>query len=184
MQRFLTQADQFIDAFGKIRVKPRATKHQITNVENWLHRGAIESKEAAFVKRESDLISIHSRPRPPLLQWLESFGKVQTWGPFKAKIRPDLHVQSTATKYSSNEKFDTFGTVSVISMGLIMLLAPLWWLNHVSASEKRLGIITVFLVIFVAIMSTATIHRPFEVVAASAAYAAVLMVFMQIQKTS
>lgn len=65
-------------------------------------------------------------------------------------------------------------------MGLIMLLAPMWWLDHVSDSEVRLGIITVFLTAFVGVMSTATVHRPFEVVAASAAYAAVLMVFMQI----
>jgi hypothetical protein len=61
-----------------------------------------------------------------------------------------------------------------------MLLGPMWWLEFVSNSKTRLLIITLFLTLFMALMSTATVNRPFEVVAASAAYAAVLMVFMQI----
>lgn len=63
-----------------------------------------------------------------------------------------------------------------------MLLAPMWWLEFVSGSKKRLAIITAFLVVFILAMATATVNRPFEVVAATAAYAAVLMVFMQIDE--
>jgi hypothetical protein len=184
MACILTPADQFIDAFGKIRARSRAEERQVNNVKNWLNsRNAIRLDEAAFVNHTSDLISIISHSRPPLVRWLASCRKLRSWGLFKAKYRPDLHVQSAATRYSSNEIFDTLGTTSLILMGLIMLLAPLWWLDNASGSQKRLGIITGFIVVFLAIMSTATIHRPFEVIAASAAYAAVLMVFMQIQKT-
>jgi hypothetical protein len=69
---------------------------------------------------------------------------------------------------------------TIILMGLVMLLAPLWWLEKVSSSETRLKIITGFIIVFMVAMSTATVNRPFEVVASTAAYAAVLMVFMQI----
>jgi di/tricarboxylate transporter len=90
-----------------------------------------------------------------------------------------LHIKSTATVYSSTQKFDTLTTICIILVGLVMLLAPMWWLEYVSTSVIRLKIITGFIYVFIAIMSTATVNRPFEVVAAMAAYAAVLMVFMQ-----
>jgi hypothetical protein len=61
-----------------------------------------------------------------------------------------------------------------------MLLAPLWWLEYTKTSEKRLGIITGFIIVFVGVLLCATANRAFEVVACTAAYAAVLMVFMQI----
>lgn len=69
-----------------------------------------------------------------------------------------------------------------MAMGLVMLLAPMWWLEYASDGDTRLKIITGFLCVFICLMSTATVNRPFEVVAATAAYAAVLMVFMQIDE--
>jgi hypothetical protein len=88
-------------------------------------------------------------------------------------------VDSKSTVYSSDEKFERFTTRSIIIIGLIALLTPMW-LEFVSASKARLGIITSFICAFIFVMSVATHNRPFEVVAATAAYAAVLMVFMQI----
>lgn len=64
-----------------------------------------------------------------------------------------------------------------------MILGPLWWLEFVSGSRKRLAIISGFLAVFMVLMNLATINRPFEVVASAAAYAAVLMVFMQIESS-
>jgi uncharacterized membrane protein len=89
-------------------------------------------------------------------------------------------MKSAATAYSSDQAFEQFTTLGIIFLGLIMLLAPMWWLECVSDSKARLRIITGFVVVFILAMTTATINRPFEVVAATAAYAAVLMVFMQI----
>jgi hypothetical protein len=89
-------------------------------------------------------------------------------------------MDSEETVYSSDEKFERFTTASIILIGLVMLLAPMWWLEFTSASKVRLGVITGFICAFISIMSVATSNKPFEVVAATAAYAAVLMVFMQI----
>jgi hypothetical protein len=149
-------------------------------VNNWLDRGAIVKTEAEFATHASDLISINSRSRAPLGQWLEACRKLHLWRIFRAKDVPDLHIKSAATVYSSNQMFDTLTTGAIILMGLVMLLAPLWWLEKVSSSETRLKIITGFIIVFMVAMSTATVNRPFEVVASTAAYAAVLMVFMQI----
>ena len=68
-------------------------------------------------------------------------------------------------------------------LGVAMLVGPLWWLQYLSAknnTEHRLAVITGFLVVFTILLSILTVARPFEVLAATAAYAAVLMVFMHI----
>ncbi|KAF2132947.1 hypothetical protein P153DRAFT_309790, partial [Dothidotthia symphoricarpi CBS 119687] len=179
LSRQLLHYNQYIDSFSKVRARPRAKPRQIRNVCNWLARDAIDPDEAAFIDHKSDLISINSRNRPPLGQWLEACSKLHFFKLFKAKQLDDLHVQSASTTYSDNTKFEGFTNISIILIGLVMLLAPMWWLEYVSTSETRLKIITGFIVAFIAMMSTATINRPFEVVAATAAYAAVLMVFMQ-----
>ena len=69
-----------------------------------------------------------------------------------------------------------------------MLIGPLWWLNHLAVDganlAPRLGVITGFLVFFVFLISLLTNAKPFEVIAATAAYGAVLMVFMQLGRST
>ncbi|OAK93539.1 hypothetical protein IQ06DRAFT_321576 [Phaeosphaeriaceae sp. SRC1lsM3a] len=176
----LLQYNQFINAFSKVRARPRAENRQIDNVVHWLERKAITKNEAAFIQKKGDLITINSRSLPPLGQWIEACQRLHLWKMFRAKFVPDVHVKSAMTVYSSDEKFDRVTTGSIIVIGLLMLLAPMWWLEFTSTSIVRLGIITGFVCAFISIMSMSTTNRPFEVVAATAAYAAVLMVFMQI----
>lgn len=47
-------------------------------------------------------------------------------------------------------------------------------------NTKRLGVITAFILLFTSLLASATVAKPFEVLAATAAYSAVLMVFLQI----
>ena len=64
-----------------------------------------------------------------------------------------------------------------------MLIGPLWWLQrtiHSWSPEGLLGVITGFIGLFTFLLGTVTVAQPFEVLAATAAYAAVLMVFLQI----
>lgn len=65
-----------------------------------------------------------------------------------------------------------------------MLIAPLWLLQYVYIAEPdmkaRLKVISGFLVGFTALLNIVAVARPFEVLAATAAYGAVLMVFMQL----
>lgn len=126
------------------------------------------------------MISINSRERPPLGEWIESCQKLQLSKPFRAKPEVGNYAVSADTRYSSNARFEAFTKIMMILGGLLMLLAPIWWLEFVSDIKVRLGVITGFLCVFISVMATAT-SRPFEAVAATAAYAAVLMVFMQIE---
>ena len=67
-----------------------------------------------------------------------------------------------------------------------MLIGPLWLLQHFSTDSVqtnlsvRLVIITFFLIGFAVLLTIITVARPFETLAATAAYGAVLMVFMQL----
>lgn len=173
-------ADQYIEAFSRVRSRPKAEKRQTSNVQNWLARGAISEAESAFSKYGHDMISIGLRSRPPLGRWLESIPSLHLMRPFRARPSP-LKKASQSTSYSSNTSFDRFTDTTVVTGGLTMLLAPLWWLEFTSSSVTRLEIISGFVCMFALVMMLATVNRPFEVVASAAAYSAVLMVFMQIK---
>ncbi|KAF2622058.1 hypothetical protein BU25DRAFT_443440 [Macroventuria anomochaeta] len=182
----LLQYNSYINAFSKVRARPAAEARQVRNLQNWsldaegLDREVIDLRELEFAKHRHDLISISSRERPPLGEWLESCQKLQLSKVFREKAQNGKHVVSAATQYTSNARFELLTKGLIITGGLVMLLAPIWWLAFVSDTKKRLGIITAFVCIFISVMATAT-NKPFEAVAATAAYAAVLMVFMQVE---
>ena len=96
---------------------------------------------------------------------------------------PD-NFESETTTYSEEGRIDKFVTCVTIGLGLVMLIAPLWLLQYVYSAEPdmkaRLKIITGFLIAFTIFVSIVAVARPFEVLAATAAYGAVLMVFMQL----
>jgi hypothetical protein len=72
--------------------------------------------------------------------------------------------------YERNESINGFVTMVVCLIGLIMLIAPLWILNYVFGSSARLEIITAFVVVFLCLIQSVTIAKPFETLAATAAY--------------
>ncbi|KAF2107349.1 hypothetical protein BDV96DRAFT_506545, partial [Lophiotrema nucula] len=66
------------------------------------------------------------------------------------------------------------------TLGMIMLIAPLWILAFVDHIVNRLAVITTFLVFFLCLVTFTTAAKPFESLGATAAYAAVLVVFPQV----
>ena len=167
--------------FSKIRARPKAEARQINNLKEFKRRNAIKAEEMEFMKEEHehDLISINDHPSTPLGKMLAATRLIRLSRFMQAK---PVGGQSSSqyTHYASDEALGNLSTGSIIVLGLFMLLGPIWWLEYVSDSKVRLGIITGFLAFFMGLMSLATVNRPFEVVASSAAYAAVLMVFMQV----
>ena len=93
----------------------------------------------------------------------------------------DFEMQTTV--YNKDRLFEKIMTVFTIIVGLGMLIGPLWLLQHLSTEpsnlQVRLGVITGFIALFTILTSLFTGAKAFEVLAATAAYGAVLMVFMQ-----
>lgn len=63
---------------------------------------------------------------------------------------------------------DALVTFIVTSVGLGMLIGPLWLLNNYADQRTRLQIISGCLVVFSGLLSIVTVARPFETLAATA----------------
>jgi hypothetical protein len=75
---------------------------------------------------------------------------------------------------------DAFMSMIITAVGLGTLIGPLWILKNQTSDSTHLWTISSFLSGFNVFISIATVAKPFESLAATAAYAAVLMVFMQL----
>lgn len=64
-----------------------------------------------------------------------------------------------------------------------MLIAPIWLLQNLSTEKpglnRQLTVITVFMIAFTIMIHARTAAKPYETLAATAAYGVILMVFMQ-----
>lgn len=157
----------------------------MTSISTWLsnEQNAILDEEAVYISKTSDLVQLVPKPITPLRQLLERssrFRLSRLW----AKRPPDLPTHSVShpgtVHYSSDARIDRFIGVTITVLGMGMLIAPLWVLAYTEVMWKRLCVITGFIVLFLGLVAFTTVARPFESLAASAAYAAVLVVFLQI----
>lgn len=73
---------------------------------------------------------------------------------------------------------ETFVTIVVTLTGLLMLIVPLWVLEFLSKPVAQLGAICGFISLFLAFVSCVTVARPFESLAATAAYV-ILFLFLK-----
>jgi len=177
----LQKYNEYMLSFSQIRTRRSAQEYQIGNVEAWFwnHPAAIVKEEQGYVRKAGDVVALVARVKSPLRLLLEKFSSVLTCSLFRAKKRKD-QIQSPTTSYYSNTKFDAFVTTVLIFSGILLLLGPMWTLQYMTNNTKRLGVITAFILLFTSLLASATVAKPFEVLAATAAYSAVLMVFLQI----
>jgi hypothetical protein len=174
------EQDDLVNSFSQLKAKETARPHQIRNIENLFHNNddnLINPKQQHFRDHPSDLFPIVSKPAVPLVSLLHR----QDWTRqiFKLRDRTDK-ASTTDTTYSSARGIETATSLIILSTGLAMAFGSIWWLNYVKNDEHRLGIITVSGTIFTALAYLAAGPRPFEILAAFAAYLAVLMIYLQI----
>ena len=120
------------------------------------------------MRKGGDVVALVTRVKSPLRLLLEKCQPLLTSRMFRANLRAD-HVKSATTTYHSNTGFDAFVTAVLIILGLTLLLVPMWTLQFMTDDVKRLGIITGFILLFTSLLASATVAKPFEVLAATAA---------------
>ena len=105
-----------------------------------------------------------------LLERSQSFRLSSLWRTDSTAITSTKsHIESDEVYYSSDKSIDQFVTAIILFVGVAMLIAPLWILQFVQGSVNRLGVITVFIVLFLVLLSGTTIAKPFESLAGAAA---------------
>jgi hypothetical protein len=181
--------DKHLTVYGQLRDRESAQQTQVQNVKNWLryrsnpnaaNTGPVLDKEIQYLDAGSDLICMvpqHSSP----LERLLGRARFCRWLTRKHPKRGQT-ADCNATYYSAKKMEWLANTITVV-LGLMMLYGPMWWLNSAVDDVHRLAIITVFVFFFAIGLSLIGSGKPFETLAATAAYAAVLMVFMQKQSS-
>lgn len=129
---------------------------------------AVAKEEQEFVRKAGDVVALVARVKSPLRLLLEKFSSVLTCSLFREGQRMD-QIQSPTTSCYSNAKFDAFVTALLIFSGILLLLGPMWTLQYMTNNTNRLGVITTFILLFTSLLASATVAKPFEVLAATAA---------------
>lgn len=131
--------------------------------------------------KADDLIQLVPKSSTPLRRLLEKSSRFRLSSLWRTKDPPlpQHSVHPEEIHYSSDTKIDNSIGITITILGMLMLIVPLWVLNETSGARTRLAVITTFIVIFLGLIAFTTVARPFESLAAAAAYSAVLVVFLQ-----
>ncbi|CAF9916587.1 MAG: hypothetical protein HETSPECPRED_002956 [Heterodermia speciosa] len=184
----LIEYQKFILDHSALKARPDANNFQIENIKTWLknNNNPVTKAEIKFINKEGDLMPMVPKIKSPLRRFIDRYQIFRRISCFRVRKLNSTHYghddeenyTSDTTVYSDDSLMDKFVTCITIALGLAMLIGPLWLLQHFTTA--RLVIITVFLVVFTLLLTIITVAKPFETLAASAAYGAVLMVFMQL----
>ncbi|KAL2040569.1 hypothetical protein N7G274_006548 [Stereocaulon virgatum] len=186
----LERYQKFVLQHMALKSYTRATKFQLSNVKQWLANanGPIEPEEVEFLQEEDDLIPVASKPKAPLRRFIDRHNFLTLPACLRersknARLFTEEDFEMQTTVYNNDRALDKVVTFITVLLGLAMIIGPLWLLQylatHRSNLQARLGVITGFLALFTTLTSLFTVAKPFEVLAATAAYGAILMVFMQ-----
>jgi hypothetical protein len=70
--------------------------------------------------------------------------------------------------YTSDKHIGVFSSIAIFVAGVVMFVAPLWILQALDDFRQRLGVITVFIFVFLSVLASSTLGKPFEMLAATA----------------
>ena len=172
--------------YSKLVMRGTVDPEDVEQVKMWFKydSSAIEEDEQDFITHKDDLIPVLPKVKSRFCNFLEStLLKPRIIRPYFVRERDEMNTIKDSTFdptiWYDDKKVERFFTLAVGVGGLSMLIGPLWVLEYVSGSAVRLGVITSFICLFFILVTVATTAKIFEAMAAAAAYAAVLMVYVQ-----
>ncbi|KAF4432004.1 hypothetical protein CGCFRS4_v008921 [Colletotrichum fructicola] len=165
-----------------LRRYSKAPKRDRKNVQNWHFNhdyAAIAHEEQAYLEKE-DLVSVAYTEKTPLRKAIDSSLRLRTLPVWRHRENTAPSYDAREVTYYSDKRMNAFASAVIIAIGVVMLLTPIWILQAMGDLKGKLAVITVFIFIFLLVLSLAMVAKPFEALGATAAYAAVLMVFIQL----
>jgi hypothetical protein len=164
--------DSFVLQQSALQKFPLAAQKDLLSLKNWHYNHsdcAIASKEQDYLQHDLDLFSVAPREKTPLRRFLETslwFRDNPLWKKKKAPDPPAYDRDAVA--YISDTRINRFITCLIVFVGMAMLIAPMWVLQALDDPLKKLAVITAFLIVFLGLVSYATVARPAEILAATA----------------
>lgn len=138
-------------------------------MQRWFvnNRQAIRSPEDSFIEHGTDVISLVPQQTSIFRQFLED----RVGGKFLSKVfrARDKKGRIPGVNYFSNRGVNAFVSFCAVSCAVLAFIGPLWWLNEVQDSTKRLGIITGFTAFFAIIMACLKVDEPGHAILGTAA---------------
>ena len=175
--------DDLTNSFAQVKARPTAHDHHRRNLSNWFktYPDAIKPEEQRYLDSDgkpidSDLFPVVARPKSPLRWLLHKSRFLRFLFPLKKAFG---RVESPLIRYHSDTGFDHMVCAVTVVVGLGLLFAPMWYLHYVRDAENMLGIITGFVTLFAFWLWVAAGSRQFEILLGTAAYAAVVYVYLQ-----
>ena len=183
-----------------------APKKDTQKVSRWLDnlRFGIDADERKYLEHDEDLIRVTPDSKTPMRKLIDRSEFLATLRIWKDKHK-EKHLPWFITedvKYFSEKKIEAFATATILFLGVVMLIVPLWLLVIIKPMYAKLGTITAFVFVFLMTMAYILAEKPFQALSSAAAlvdpgayfhflctprltfistrYAAVLMVFIQV----
>ena len=128
--------------------------------------------ETQFVSHKNDLISVFNREHSMIRKGFEKWLTLDT--KFLLPLfrrKPTKHadsVDSATIHIWSDAAVDRFAAVLIFIAGSAMFIVPLWILQALDAFRSRLLVITIFIFVFLGVLASSTLAKPFEILAATA----------------
>ncbi|KAH7010319.1 hypothetical protein EDB80DRAFT_714779 [Ilyonectria destructans] len=182
----LFKYNEYVLQQSSLRKYPQAPSRDVKSIQNWHYNydyKAIAAEEQSYLGHEKDLLCVVQRDKAPLRRLIDKSQRLRTLPIWKNKTKqaPDVDMQHVS--YYSDKRIDGFASGVIVAVGVIMLITPIWILQAMKTLQAKLAVITIFVFAFLLILSFPMASKPFEALGATAAYAAVLMVFIQFGTT-
>ncbi|XXG96974.1 hypothetical protein Hte_003267 [Hypoxylon texense] len=184
----LVKIEKALDRYNKFLANqssasrfPQAPRRDVKNIKRWHEEygnRVIDKDELSYLNRE-DLICLSPKDKTPLRQLIDSSLRLRTLSIWRDTSRPSTRNLGHVS-YFSDKKMNVFVSIMIIFIGTAMLIIPIWILERQDDLERKLVVITIFIFAFLVVLSSVMVTKPFEALGATAAYAAVLMVFIQV----
>lgn len=166
--------DEFILQQAAIKKHPSASAQDIDSLRNWHFNHqyrAIDVAEQSYLSHTRDLFSVVPKDKTPLRRLLERWSTFRKHWLWREEKSPELPLYDRDNvSYTSDKKINAFITVLILMVGTAMLIAPMWTLEFLTSPLAKLGTITAFIIVFLGMISYASVAKPFEVLAATAAW--------------
>ncbi|KAI1460931.1 hypothetical protein F4805DRAFT_350159 [Annulohypoxylon moriforme] len=177
----LDRYHKFLIRQSNIKRLPPAQRHDVRNIVRWhqhYDRRAINEAEQDYLNQD-DLICLSQKEVPPLRRLINKSLRLRTLPIWRDKS----HISAPGSEhvsYYSDTRLNAFVSGMITAIGTFLLIVPIWILQMLESVRLKLSVITVFIFVFLVVLSSAMAMKPFEALGATAAYATVMMVFLQV----